>query len=230
MHRAYQSILPCGNKYLQQKWDKAVYEEHRKKIQAAKPVVDTSSPPTYRHLQLKLKKLKLEQDRLSVIERDNCLLLEKMSYIMRTTGRIDNKNDYEAKSLNRRNREQELLRMTKENHAILERITKCKAHYKVQKWNEDWQKAEEYMNSIARYPRGFCKSRNQKKQKCIKKTPKSDKQKTKHLKDGCLADKSEEEKESKDTNNEHQSENQEEKVVNEPLSYGGSSDNGYQKS
>lgn len=65
-------------------------------------------------------------------------------------------------SLNRRKREQELLRMTKENHAILERITNCKPHYKVQKWDEDWQKAEEYMNSIARYPRGFCKLQYQK--------------------------------------------------------------------
>ncbi|KAL8190063.1 UNVERIFIED_CONTAM: hypothetical protein K2H54_038672 [Gekko kuhli] len=135
-----------------------------------------------------------------------------MSYIMRTKGRIDNKNDYEAKSLNRRKQEQELLRMTKENHAILGRITNCKPQYKVQKWDEDWQKAVEYMNSIARYPRGFCKLQNQKKQKYTKRTPKRDKQKTKHLKDGCLTDKPEEGKESRGTTNEHQSENQGEKV------------------
>ncbi|XP_060091072.1 uncharacterized protein CFAP97D2 [Heteronotia binoei] len=208
MHRAYQPILPCGNKYLQQKWDKAVYEEHRKKIQAAKAVTDTSAPPTYSHLLLKLKKLKLENDRLSVIKRDNQLLLEKMSYIMRTKGRIDNRNDYEAKSLNRRKREQELLRMTKENHAILEKIINCKSHYKVQKWDEDWQKAEEYRNSIARYPRGSCKLQNRKKQKYTKKTPKRDKQKMKHLRDGCLADKPGEIKQSKDTTIKHQSENQ----------------------
>ncbi|XP_034630621.1 uncharacterized protein CFAP97D2 [Trachemys scripta elegans] len=97
MHRAYQSILPCGNKYLQQKWDKANYEEHKKRIQTAKPVVDTTTPLTYGHLHLKLKKLKLEKERLSVIERDNHLLLEKMSSIMRTKGRIDNKNYYQAK-------------------------------------------------------------------------------------------------------------------------------------
>ncbi|XP_054829151.1 uncharacterized protein CFAP97D2 isoform X2 [Eublepharis macularius] len=216
MHRAYQSVLPCSSKYLQQKWDKAVYEEHWKKVQAAKPVVDTSAPPTYGHLLLKLKKLELEKDRLSIIERDNRLLLEKMSFIMRTTGRIDNKNDYEPKSLNRRKREQELLRITKENYAILERITKCQPQYKVQKWNEDWHKAEEYMNSIARYPRRLCKSRNQKKQKYNKKTPKRKKQKAKRLNDGCLTDKSER-KEREDTNNENenqknQSENQEGKV------------------
>ncbi|XP_048712264.1 uncharacterized protein CFAP97D2 isoform X3 [Lepidochelys kempii] len=97
MHRAYQPSLPCGNKYLQQKWDKTNYEEHKKRIQTAKPVVDTTTPLTYGHLHLKLKKLKLEKERLSVIERDNHLLLEKISCIMRTKGRIDNKNYCQAK-------------------------------------------------------------------------------------------------------------------------------------
>ncbi|XP_044284481.1 uncharacterized protein CFAP97D2 [Varanus komodoensis] len=191
MHRAYQPILPCGNKYLQQKWDKATYEKHKKKIQTAKPVIDTSTPPTYGHLHLKLRKLKLDRDRLSVIERDNRLLLEKISYIIRTTGRIDNKNEYEAKSLNREKRGQELLRISQENHAILERIIKCKPQYRVQKWNEEWQKTESYTNSIARYPRELCKLQDQKEKK-LKKTPKREKQNNKHLKDGYPTAKSEE--------------------------------------
>ncbi|CAM9611912.1 unnamed protein product [Bubo scandiacus] len=97
MHRAYQPILQCGNKYLQLKWDRAKYEQHKKRIQAAKPLVDTSAPPVYSHLHLKLGKLKLEEDRLSIIEGDNHLLLEKVSSIVRTKGQIDNKNDYKAK-------------------------------------------------------------------------------------------------------------------------------------
>ncbi|XP_047933880.1 uncharacterized protein CFAP97D2 isoform X2 [Anser cygnoides] len=97
MHRAYQPILPCGSKYLQLKWDTAKYEEHKKRIQAAKPLVDTSAPATCSHLHLKLGKLKLEEDRISVIRRDNRLLLEKVSRIMRTKGHIDSKNDYKAK-------------------------------------------------------------------------------------------------------------------------------------
>ncbi|XP_043927929.1 uncharacterized protein CFAP97D2 [Protopterus annectens] len=155
MHRSYQPILPCGNKYLQQKWDKAYYDEHRKKVEAAKSVVDTTQPKQHGHLQLKLKKLKLEEERLSVIERENQLLLGKMSFIMRTTGRIDNRNNYESKSLNKEKRQQELLRVVKENHTILERITNCEPQYSVKKWQEDWNKAEEYMESITRYPRGM---------------------------------------------------------------------------
>ncbi|KAH0624567.1 hypothetical protein JD844_032181 [Phrynosoma platyrhinos] len=187
MHRAYQPILPCGNKYLQQKWDKATYEEHKKKIQKAKPVVDTSPPPTYGHLHLKLRKLKLDKERLSIIERDNHLLLKKISHIMRTTGRVDNKNDYEAKSLNRKKREEELLRVSQENRTILERITKCKPLYKVQKWNEDWQKTESYINNITRYPHGLPKLPDQKEQRFNKTEKKI--QKENHLKDECLKDK-----------------------------------------
>ncbi|KAM6381938.1 LOW QUALITY PROTEIN: uncharacterized protein CFAP97D2 [Alca torda] len=161
MHRAYQLILPCGNKYLQLKWDKAKYEEHKKRIQAAKPLVDTSAPATYSHLHLKLGKLKSEED-LSAIETDNHLLLEKMSCIMRTKGQIDNKNDYKAKSLNREKRKQELRRVNRENRAILDRITKSQPQYQVQQWHEDWQRAEKYMANVARYPRGRCKSQSQK--------------------------------------------------------------------
>ncbi|KAJ1117523.1 hypothetical protein NDU88_005722 [Pleurodeles waltl] len=171
MHRAYQPILPCGNKFLQQKWDKTYYDEHQRKVQTAKPMVDASSPRTYGHLNLKLKKLKLEEERLSVIERDNRLLMEKMSCIMRTKGGVDNRNNYELKSLNKEKREQELLKVTKENQNILERIEKCEPQYRVQKWAEDYQKAEQYMDSIAKYPRGWYNTQHDKqKPKGSKKT------------------------------------------------------------
>ncbi|KAM6283833.1 uncharacterized protein CFAP97D2 [Spheniscus humboldti] len=182
MHRAYQPILPCGNKYLQLKWDKAKYEEHKKRIQAAKPLVDTSAPATYGHLHLKLGKLKLEEDRLSVIERDNRLLLEKMSCIMRTKGQIDNKNDYKAKSLNGEKRKQELRRVNQENRAILDRIKKSQPQYQVQRWHEDWQRAEKYMANVARYPRGRCKSQSRKEEQFKNQTSKQDRKREKQLK------------------------------------------------
>ena len=57
----------------------------------------------------------VEEERLATVERDNRILLEKMSYIMRTQGRVDNKNGYEQKSLNKTKRQRELLRVTHEN-------------------------------------------------------------------------------------------------------------------
>lgn len=55
---------------------------------------------------------------MATIERDNRILLEKMSFVMRTRGRVDNRNDYEHKSLNKTKRQRELLRVTHENQVI----------------------------------------------------------------------------------------------------------------
>lgn len=54
-------------------------------------------PCKNKSISLSLLYAKLEEDRLSVIERNNRLLLEKVSCIMRAKGQIDNKNDYKAK-------------------------------------------------------------------------------------------------------------------------------------
>ena len=59
--------------------------------------------------------IQVEEQRLAEVERDNRILLEKMSYIMRTKGSVDNMNDYQQKSLNKSKRQRELLRLTHEN-------------------------------------------------------------------------------------------------------------------
>ncbi|XP_032879024.1 uncharacterized protein CFAP97D2 isoform X2 [Amblyraja radiata] len=128
MHRSYQPILPCGNKYLQQKWDHACYLEHRRK---------------------------LEDERLSNIERNNKKLMEKMSTIMRTTGRVDNINVHKPKSLNREMRQREMQRVTRENQAMQERLKQVEPQYNHLKWLEDWYKSEKYENNIARYPHAW---------------------------------------------------------------------------
>lgn len=152
MYRSYQSVLPTHNKLLQKRWDNTYYTEHRRKVRDAAPMVDTKAPPTYMHLHLKLKKLQLEEERLATIERDNRILLEKMSYIMRTKGRVDNRNNYEYKSLNREKRQRELLRVTKENQAILYRINMRRPEYSHQKWQDDWEENQKFMDNISHYP------------------------------------------------------------------------------
>ncbi|XP_069746543.1 uncharacterized protein CFAP97D2-like isoform X2 [Narcine bancroftii] len=155
MHRAHQPILPCGSKYLQQKWDLARYREHRRKVQAAKSSVDNNPPETFSHIQLKFKKLKVEEERLSTIERNNKKLLGKISTIMRTTGRVDNINEYKSKSLNRDKRQRELQRVKHENWAMQERLKQVEPQYNHLKWLEDWHESEKHVDNIARYPRGW---------------------------------------------------------------------------
>lgn len=155
MHRSYNSILPTHNRLLQKKWDETYYNEHRRKVHTAQPMVDTRAPPTYMHLHLKLKKLQLEEERLATIERDNRILLEKMSYVMRTRGRVDNRNNYEYKSLNREKRQRELLRLTKENQTILARIMARKPEYSADGWKREWDQDQKYMDNISHFPKNW---------------------------------------------------------------------------
>jgi len=60
-------------------------------------MIDNKPPETYMHLHLKLKKLQMEEERQATVERDNRILLEKMAHIMRTRGRVDNRNNYKQR-------------------------------------------------------------------------------------------------------------------------------------
>merc|ERR1712131_191019 len=103
-------------------------------------------------MHLKLKKLQVEEERLAVVERDNRILLEKMSYIMRTKGLVDNWNNYTQKSLNKTKRQRELLRVAHENQAILKRISSKEPHYNHMIWDDEWNQNLLYMSNIACYP------------------------------------------------------------------------------
>ncbi|XP_022095336.1 uncharacterized protein C17orf105 homolog [Acanthaster planci] len=165
MHKSYQSILPCQSRLLKARWDRKYYEEHQQKVREAQPMVDTKPPTTYVHLHLKLKKLQLEEERLAVIERDNRILLEKMSEIMRTTGRVDHRNNYIHRSLNKEKRQRELLRVTRENQEILKRILAREPEYNHRRWQREWEENETFMDNIARYPRNWWEIEQQEKER-----------------------------------------------------------------
>lgn len=175
MHRSYQPILPTHNKLLQQKWDTTYYNEHIKKVKDARPIVDTKAPATYVHLHLKLKKLQQEEERLATIERDNRILLEKMSYIMRTQGLVDNRNTYEYRSLNREKRQRELLRVTRENQEILKRINMRQPEYSVQRWADDWDENQRFMDSISAFPKDWWVEKEDKRTKSRQKSARDEK-------------------------------------------------------
>ncbi|CAO2611525.1 Uncharacterized protein CFAP97D2 [Lemmus lemmus] len=91
MQRVPRLTTPRANRDLQRAWEKT-YQDHRKKVQNAQPLVDTHPPQTYSHLYLKFKKLKVEEQRLSVIHRDNWLLLQRVASAMKTRGQTDSGN------------------------------------------------------------------------------------------------------------------------------------------
>ncbi|XP_051898649.1 uncharacterized protein CFAP97D2 [Pristis pectinata] len=155
MHRAYQPIVPTCNKYLQQKWDNDNYQKHRTKVEKVTAVVDTKGPWTPAHIQVKLKKLQLQEERLAAITRDNQILSCKLADIMRSNGTVENWNNYVSKSLNAEKRHRRFMQITRENQAILHRITHCESEYKQSRLNEEWETVKRVQNDIARYPRGM---------------------------------------------------------------------------
>ncbi|XP_023652719.2 sperm axonemal maintenance protein CFAP97D1 isoform X1 [Paramormyrops kingsleyae] len=155
MHRAYQPLKPSTNKYIQQKWDQSNYEQHRRKVSTAVPVVDTKGIRTPAHMALKLKKRQLEQERLTIIERDNQLLSSKLADIMCSKGYVDDRNDYPERSLNAARRMEQMRLVTHQNQAILQRIRSQQSEYRRRNWEEHWEQAECRRDDIARYPRGL---------------------------------------------------------------------------
>ncbi|XP_040589442.1 uncharacterized protein CFAP97D2 isoform X3 [Mesocricetus auratus] len=145
MHRVSQLITPRANRDLQRAWEKT-YQDHRKKVQSAQPLVDTHPPRTYGHLHLKLKKLKMEEERLSIIDRENRLLLRRVASAMRTRGQMDSSNNVTYRSLNRRTREQKYMKAQKQNKVILERLRSSEPSCGAQRWWED-------RAAVARCPR-----------------------------------------------------------------------------
>jgi len=151
-HRSYNSVLPCQNKILARKYDTARYEAHRARVNLAKADIDNAPPKLYMHLHVNLKKLQTEEERLAVIERDNRMLLEKMSHIMRTQGQVDHRNFYEHKSLNYEKRQKELDRITRENKSILSRIQGRRPFIATSELEGDYAQSSIYGANVTRYP------------------------------------------------------------------------------
>ncbi|XP_071344164.1 uncharacterized protein CFAP97D2 [Trachinotus anak] len=155
MHRSYQPLTPVTNRYLQQRWDQNNYENHRRKVSSALPVVDTKGLRTPAHIQLKLKKLQLQDERLSIIDRDNRLLASKLADIVCSKGLVDHRHQYHLRSLNADKRREELHLVSRQNQAIYQRITSRQSEYRRQLWLDDWERAERRRDNISQYPRGL---------------------------------------------------------------------------
>ncbi|XP_068595034.1 uncharacterized protein CFAP97D2 [Brachionichthys hirsutus] len=153
MHRSYQPLKPVTNRYLRQRWDQNQYNDHRRKVMSALPVVDNRGMKTPPHIQLKLKKLQQQGERLATIDRDNRLLASKLADIMTSKGLVDHRNQYNLKSLNADKRREEVLLFSRQNQAIYQRIVSRRSEYHRQLWLEDWERAECRRDSISRYPR-----------------------------------------------------------------------------
>lgn len=92
------------------------------------------------------------EERYAEIERDNRLLLEKMSYIMSHSTLDHDSQEQYGHSLNREQRKRELQRITRENQNILSRIQAAEPTYNATSWVEHEKQHQEYLKNICELP------------------------------------------------------------------------------
>ncbi|KAI8915892.1 KIAA1430-like protein-domain-containing protein [Gorgonomyces haynaldii] len=160
-HRHYQPIYPCCNKILAMKWDLSLRKAHRSKVAAARPTVDNSSPKPYLHLQLKLKKVQMEQDRLAQIERSNKILVEKMTYIMDMEAKDPAIHASPIIAISKHSRQREMAKIRSENAALLNRLVNTQPLYNHKAWVDDRAKNLVYLQNIASFPEKYIEKRKE---------------------------------------------------------------------
>lgn len=147
--------IPTLNKHTDSKYYQKCQEIHRSKLHTIKSAIDNSEPHRPTHLKKNLKKEQMKEERYAEIERENRILLEKMSHIMQNET-LDNKNQSIAysHSLNKGLRKRELQKITSENQAILRRIQTREPTYDHATREEDAKRNERYAANIREFPDG----------------------------------------------------------------------------
>lgn len=131
---------------------------HRARVRAVRRVVDTSEPCGIQmdHVRNNLKKEQMLEERYSEIDRDNRILLKKMSDIMQNgslqTPRPGDGRVLGPVSLNRDARKKELFRITKENHVILRRIQQAQPFYNHVEMEGIFKKSGFYLKNASEFP------------------------------------------------------------------------------
>lgn len=145
------SAMPKANKITAKKYEDYCKKLHRNRLNKIKSSIDNKAPKRHNHLRQNLKREQLMEERYAKIERENRILLDKMSSIMQGNHGIDNVNDsiQFAKSMNNTRRKFELQRITSENQHILRRIQGREPTYNHLKWEEDRKQNEKYIQNIS---------------------------------------------------------------------------------
>lgn len=119
-----------------------------------RPQVDTSQPTTVHldHLRNNLKREQLLEERYHEIDRENKILLQKMSDIMKSSTYSGMRAQSGPPSLNRDARKTELMRITQENQGILKRIQRAQPVYNHVQWEDSYRRNGQYLKNSSEYP------------------------------------------------------------------------------
>lgn len=150
--------IACGSKICAKRMEQRAHDLHRDRVRNIKKQVDTNEPGAIamEHVRNNLKREQMLEERYSDIDRENRILLKKMSEIMKNPATPrdgpDSARSAGPQSLNRDARKKELLRITKDNQLILKRIQQAQPVYNHVEW-EGWHKKKvSYLKNCAEYP------------------------------------------------------------------------------
>lgn len=150
MHRA----IPEGNKLCNQRKQQRAHALHLEKLRQVKAVTDTKQPYAFglEHVRLNMKREQQLEDRYAEIDRENHILLQKMSEIMRTPTLSSQADARGPVSLNKDHRRRELVRITRENHHFLKRIQQAQPVYNHVQWEEGFRQSQSYLRVACERP------------------------------------------------------------------------------
>lgn len=157
MYRA----LPVINRVLNKKWEEISQSRHESKLRLARSSIETRTPPIrFRHVKLNHKKGQMQEDRYTEIERENRILLEKMTNILQQNRKKRKESQKlsrlslhrESLTSNLKKRHFDQLKITTENQNLLKRLQDKRATYSVMKWKNENMERRKILNNICEYP------------------------------------------------------------------------------
>jgi len=134
-------------------WEKD-HDSHRDRIKKVKPATDMTMPhtATMDHVRNNLKKEQLLEGRYMEIDRENRILLRKMSDMMKKPNPYTKGESTHASGSNKDGRRQALLQITKENHRLLRSIQETQPVYSAHKLEENYRKTGVLLRNCCTYP------------------------------------------------------------------------------
>ncbi|KAI8928878.1 hypothetical protein BC831DRAFT_446235 [Entophlyctis helioformis] len=156
-YRHYNAYHPTANKLLSKKWEERSRSLHLKKLKEVRATIDNAPPKVYPHLEMRLKKLKLEEDRLVDIKRKNQILLERIAFQMVRISDVGQKGLLETPAIRscseKRRRDKAII--ASQNLEIYERIENKSPFYNRFEWLADRRRNLGYLKNISQYPKHY---------------------------------------------------------------------------
>ncbi|RUS85496.1 hypothetical protein EGW08_006772, partial [Elysia chlorotica] len=130
------------------------YKLHRRRLDDVEKQIDDKAPRHFVHLDTRLKQTELRERRQAQIDRDNKILLSRMTDIlMGREGKFHvqpyhTEHQRRSKSINFEFRQRTLDRIQKENISMAKRIEKVRPMYRREAWQADWAYRQKVMKML----------------------------------------------------------------------------------